>query len=157
LGASGVTFFTKFRGTALEVELMDEVQDSSGHNWFSVVIDGGEPTRFRTSPHVHRYSLVRELPLGEHTLALSKATEGSNGHERVMAVYTQELVAAGPLPMRCIEFIGNSITAGFGLDPQPVTCKQGTWYDQTHAWLGANGVVGDRTTWHRVSSPTRNR
>ncbi|MEO6527442.1 MAG: SGNH/GDSL hydrolase family protein [Gemmatimonadaceae bacterium] len=133
-GASGVTFLTKFRGTSLEVELEDELRDSSGHNWFTVVVDGAEPSRFRTRSRSQRYLLVKGLTHGEHTLALSKATEGQNGRNRLVTVYAEELLQADPLPVRRIEFIGNSITAGYGADPRPLACKQGTWYDATHAW-----------------------
>src|SRR5471030_2017951 len=51
-GASGVTFFMKFRGTAMDVELENERRDSTSHNWFTVVVDSGEPFRFRTDPSV---------------------------------------------------------------------------------------------------------
>jgi lysophospholipase L1-like esterase len=134
-GASGVTFYIKFRGSALEVELENEARDSTSHNWFTVVVDSGEPFRFRADPSTRRYKLVEGLPLGEHTLSLSKATEGQNGHNRLVAVYTQELLTAHALPARRIEFVGNSITSGYGLDQRPVPCGRGAWYDKSHAWL----------------------
>ena len=143
-GASGVTFFIKFRGTALDVELERMSPDTANHDWFTVVVDGGEPTRFRTLLHSQRYTLARDLSRGEHTVALSKATEGQNGHDRLVAVRTDELLQAEPLPARRIEYIGNSITAGYGLDPRPVACKQGTWYDETHAWLAYGPRVARR-------------
>ncbi len=134
-GASGVTFFLKFRGATLSVELEDAAPDSAGHNWFTVVVDDGEPYRFRTEPGRHRYTLADGLSDGEHTLVLSKATEGQNGHNRLIAVHADELLPPDPLPERRIEFIGNSITSGYGLDAREVGCDDGTWYDQTHAWL----------------------
>jgi lysophospholipase L1-like esterase len=143
-GASGVTFFMKFRGTAMEVELEDERRDSTSHNWFTIVVDSSEPFRIRTEPRTRRYTLVTGLPLGEHTLALSKATEGQNGHNRLVTVYTRELLPANALPARRIEFIGNSITAGYGLDQRPIVCKQGTWYDKTHAWLAYGPRIARR-------------
>src|SRR3954465_12213976 len=71
-GASGVTFFFKFRGTALDVELERVSADTANHDWFTVVVDGGEPTRFRTQLRTRRYTLASGLPRGEHTVALSK-------------------------------------------------------------------------------------
>lgn len=134
-GASGVTFFVRLRGTRLVAHLDDELRDGTGYNWFTVVVDGGAPVRFRTRPGQREYVLVEGLPDGEHTLALSKATEGQNGHNRLVAFSGAELIAPAPLPDRAIEFIGDSITAGFGTDPAPVACGAGTWFDPTHAWV----------------------
>jgi lysophospholipase L1-like esterase len=143
-GASGVTFYIKFRGTSLDVDLERASADTANHDWFTVVVDGGEPSRFRTRSSITRYTLARGLQPGEHTVALSKATEGQNGHDRLVAIHAGELLQAEPLPSRRIEFIGNSITAGYGLDPRPVACKQGTWYDATHAWLAYGPRVARR-------------
>ncbi|HET8654569.1 MAG TPA: GDSL-type esterase/lipase family protein [Longimicrobiaceae bacterium] len=134
-GASGVTFYTKFRGTGMDADLRDEFRDSTGYNWFTVAVDGGEPTRFRTEPGKRWYSLADDLRPGVHTLALSKATEGQNGHNRLVALRTGELLQADPLPSRKIEFIGNSITAGYGDDARQVACGKGTWFDPSNAWL----------------------
>jgi hypothetical protein len=143
-GASGVTFFIRFRGTSLDVELERASADSANHDWFTVIVDGGEPSRFRTQARTTRYTLARGLPRGEHTVVLSKATEGQNGHDRLLAIHADELLQADPLPSRRIEYIGNSITAGYGADPRPVACKQGTWYDATHAWLAYGPRVARR-------------
>lgn len=143
-GASGVTFFIRFRGSSLDVDLERASADTANHDWFTVVVDGGEPSRFRTRSSTTRYTLASGLPSGVHTVALSKATEGQNGHDRLVAIHADELLQADPLPTGRIEFIGNSITAGYGLDPRPVACKQGTWYDATHAWLAYGPRVARR-------------
>jgi lysophospholipase L1-like esterase len=134
-GASGVTFLTRFRGTGMAARLGYESPDSAGHDWFTVVVDGGAPTRFRTERGTRWYPLAEGLPAGVPTLALCKATEGGNGHDRLVSLRTEELLPADPLPDRRIEFIGNSITAGYGADTVPVPCREGTWYDKTHSWM----------------------
>jgi Carbohydrate esterase 2 N-terminal/GDSL-like Lipase/Acylhydrolase family len=134
-GASGVTFFVKFRGPTIQADLDVLVEDTTAHEWFTVVADGRSPVRFRADARTHRYTLARGLSDDVHTLALSKATEGQNGHERLVDFRAREILQADPLPERRIEFIGNSITACFGVDPQPIPCGRGTWYDATHAWL----------------------
>ena len=134
-GASGVTFAVRFRGRRLAVRLDVDARDETGYDWFTVVVDGGAPTRFRTRPGQADYVLAEGLAPGEHTLVLSKATEGQNGHDRLVSVSAAEVLPAAPLPDRRIEFIGDSITAGFGADPEPVSCGAGTWFDPTHAWL----------------------
>lgn len=143
-GASGVSFSMRFRGTRLEVDLEDENRGGTEHNWFTVVVDDREPVRFRTEPGRHRYTLAEGLPAGEHTVVLSKATEGQNGHNRLVAVHTEGLLPAAPLPGRRIEYIGDSITAGYGLDDREVSCDVGTWYDQNHAWLAYGPRVARR-------------
>ena len=129
-GASGGTFFMRFRGPRLDVELEDEFRDSTSYNWFTVVVDGGTVSRFRTRPGQQRYTLATDLGPGPHSLALSKATEGQNGHNRLVFVRAEALLVPAPLPERKIEFIGNSITSGYGADARNVACGAGT-----HAWL----------------------
>lgn len=133
--ASGVTFYMKFRGDHLDVDLQDEFRDSTSYNWFTVIVDGGTPKRFRTRPGKEWYNLADSLQAGTHQLILSKATEGQNGHNKLVAIRTSKLLQADPLPKRKIEFIGDSITCGYGDDPRNVPCNKGTWFDPTHAWL----------------------
>ncbi|OZC01332.1 AGE family epimerase/isomerase [Rubricoccus marinus] len=133
--ASGVTFVVRFRGTRLAAHIEDEFRYGTEHNWFTVVVDGGEPVRFQTRPGQRETVLAEGLASGEHTLWLSKATEGQNGHNRLVSFSGAELLPAEPLPARRIEFIGDSITSGFGADSEPIACGAGTWYDATHAWI----------------------
>ena len=133
--ASGVTFTIRFRGSALTARLDDELRGGTEHNWFTVVVDGGEPVRFRTRAEQDVYVLAEGLARGAHTVVLSKATEGQNGHNRLVSVTADAILPAPPLPERRIEYIGDSITSGYGADPEPVACGAGTWYDPTHAWV----------------------
>ena len=134
-GAGGVTFQMRFRGSRLDVDLDDPSADATNYNWFTVLVDGGEPVRFRTGPGVRRYTLAVGLPPGEHTAILSKATEGINGRNRLVAVHAAELLPSAPPPERRIEFIGDSITSGYGMDTRAFSCEEATWFDPTHAWL----------------------
>ena len=132
--ASGVTVTVRFRGDRLAARLDDEVRNGTDHNWFTVVVDGGEARRFRTVPGQETYVLAEGLEPGEHTVQLSKATEGQNGHNRLVSVTADAILPAPAPPERRIEFVGDSITSGYGIDPEPVACGAGTWYDPTHAW-----------------------
>jgi len=133
--ASGVTFYMKFRGTRLTADLEDEFRDSTNYNWFDVIVDGGQLHKFRTRMGKTHYILADSLNPGEHTLILSKATEGQNGHNTLVNIQTDQLLQAAPLPDRKIEFIGNSITCGFGDDTTLVRCGKGTWFDPTNSWV----------------------
>lgn len=132
--ASGVSFFFKFRGTQFTADLNDEFRDSTNYNWFDVIIDSSRVRKFHTVAGKTRYVLADSLKSGVHTLLLCKATEGQNGHNTLIDVRTRQLLQAGPLPDRKIEFIGNSITCGFGDDTTMVRCENGQWFDHTNAW-----------------------
>ena len=132
--ASGVTFYMKFRGTRLAADLDDEFRDSTSYNWFDVIVDGGHVREFRTRMGKTHYVLADSLKPGVHTLILCKATEGQNGHNRLVDVQTQQLLQAAPLPKRKIEYIGDSITCGFGDDTLQYSCSKGHWFDHTNAW-----------------------
>lgn len=133
--ASGVTFFARFRGTEVAARIEMTSADTTAHDWFTAVVDGGAPVRFKVERGTARYVLASGLARGIHTLELSKATEGQNGHDRLVSLEATEILAANLLPARTIEFIGDSITCGFGADPTPVACGAGTWYDATHATI----------------------
>ena len=143
-GAAGVTFYLKFRGRQLDAHIGDEFRWGNSYNWFTVVVDGAEPTRFRTEPGKTWYTLASGLAPGMHTVALSKATEGQNGTNQLIEVRTAQLLQADRLPARTIEVIGNSITAGFGADARGIACGKGTWFDQTAAWLAYGPLLARR-------------
>ncbi len=131
--ASGVVISVQFRGTSIAVDLHDEFRGGSSYNWFSVVIDGKEHSRFRTVPGQTRYLLAESLPAGSHRLDLIKDTEGQNGWNALTGIHADALAELPPAPERKIEFIGDSITCGFGVDDSLIGCKDGTWFDQHRA------------------------
>lgn len=133
--ASGVTFYFKFRGTRMDAKLDDEFRDSTSYNWFDIILDGKFIRKFHTVMGETHYILADSLQQGVHTLILCKATEGQNGHNRLVNIRTQQLMQSAPLPSRKIEFIGDSITCGFGDDTTLVPCNKGNWFDHTNAWF----------------------
>ena len=133
-GASGVTFYMTFRGTRLAVDLHDEFRDSTSYNWFDVKVDGSPVHEFRTRMGKTHYVLVDSLKPGVHTLVFCKATEGQNGHNELVNIQTNKLLQAASLPKRKIEYIGDSITCGFGDDTLHYACGKGHWFDHTNAW-----------------------
>jgi mannan endo-1,4-beta-mannosidase len=142
-GASGVTFQLSFQGTYLDIKLEDEHRDDTNYNWFAVSVNGSEPTFFRTIKGRVHYRLAGRLPFGLHHVTLMKQTEGQNGHNRLVSITTDSLVAAMESPARKIEFIGDSITSGFGSDSTNTPCGQGTWFDQHDVW-SSYGVLTAR-------------
>lgn len=113
--ASGVYITAKFKGTALDIELVDEYKWGSYRNYFQVVIDEQEAVRFRTESNRTIYRVASNLTNTTHTVRIIKDTEAGIGYLILKALYTDELLPADPLPDRKIECFGNSITCGFGI------------------------------------------
>ncbi len=133
-GASGVSFFVRFSGSRLEVDLSDEFRDGVSYNWFTVIVNGQESHRFRTMQGVSRYTLVEDAGEGQHDVILIKATEGANGRNAISAFHAEEFHQAPELPQKRIEFIGDSITCGMGADERELSCGQSEWMDQHTTW-----------------------
>lgn len=109
--AQGAVYLeTIFTGTSVAAKL-----DDTENRWL-VSIDGGPARKIRAakgSPTV----LADNLPAGRHVLRLERATEGSYGVSRFAGLEADSIEA----PMRQasrlrLEFVGDSITAGFRND-----------------------------------------
>ena len=113
-----VTIEAAFEGSSLAVFLED------GQNLYNVYVDG-RPTILRTQPNQQRYVLAQGLDDGKHTLRLTKRTETFYGTPVFLGFELQPgrtLLPLPPPPERRIEFIGDSITAGYGSEGDSPTC-----------------------------------
>jgi lysophospholipase L1-like esterase len=107
-----------FNGTAIAALLED------GGNSYDVTING-QSSVLRTEPGRTRYVLANGLPDGEHTVRLTKRTETFYGTPRFLGFVLDEgrdLARRPPAKERRIEFIGDSITAGYGVEGESPTC-----------------------------------
>lgn len=119
-GWPGSAILTRFSGTGLDVKLHD-----NGTNQFSVVIDGAAPTLLKTSSAQESYSLAAGLPDTTHDVVITKRTESSVGIVQFLG-----FTPAGGKPLietpapfqRRIEFIGDSITCGYGDEGADQSC-----------------------------------
>ena len=109
----GSAIVATFDGTGISAQLNDNV----GNNFFVVIVDGGMPTAFRTSQGTSTYPLATGLASGKHTVSLVKRTESYDGIVQLLALTpTGGALVATPEPWaRRIEFIGDSITCGYGV------------------------------------------
>lgn len=110
---SGSSIKANFSGTGISANLT-----SSGDNWFNVIIDGVVQT-----PPLHTpagtnglISLASGLASGNHSVVLFKRTEAQTGDIQFKGfTVTGGTLLAPPTPAaRRIEFIGDSITVGYG-------------------------------------------
>ncbi len=122
LGFVGSSVRVRFVGTGLELKLRDFGRGTpQTTNYYDVSVDGAAPTLLEVSPDRERYALASNLREGEHQVELFKrveATTGGNvgaGKAKVLGfvLHGKQLLPVS-LPQRRLEFIGDSITCGYG-------------------------------------------
>lgn len=116
---SGTTALARFDGTGISVALADGYA-----NQFAVYVDGAvTPKAVKTSGDA-TYVLASGLRSGTHDVALVKRTEAFQGEItfKGFTVTGGALIATADPTTRTIEFIGDSITAGYGVDGAGPNC-----------------------------------
>lgn len=92
-------------------------------NFYNVIVDDGEPSVLAVSPEQERYTLADRLGSGVHSITIFKRTEScADGNENIgKGVFSglripqgATLLAPPPFKRPLIEFIGDSITCGYG-------------------------------------------
>jgi len=114
-----VTIKAKFEGTSLNLLLKDYNGSDFTNNYFQSSIDDGTPVKFLVTSSQQTYPIVKNLTDGTHTVKIVKITESYNGECQFLGFQTdtlKNLVAAEPLPDLKLEFYGNSITCGYGIE-----------------------------------------
>lgn len=122
------SMLTRVNGTGVTISLSDpntsEYLSSVVHNWYDVFVDGVLKNTFQIVAGTTSYTAVSNLPEGDHVIKVSKRTEAQMG----AAIFGGFTPLAGgtllPAPQayaRRIEFIGDSITAGYGADGNVAT------------------------------------
>ena len=115
----GTSATLNFEGTSVSATLKNE----NGPAYFYVIIDGNGENAKKINPENTKSNieLVSGLPEGKHSVQLFKLTDNTT----ITDFYGFELndgaevLKPDPLKKRKIEFYGNSITAGHGVDVPP--------------------------------------
>ncbi len=114
---SAVAIEFTFSGTSLTIYLED------GRNSYNVSVDEQQQI-LKTEPGQEAYLIADDLPPGEHTVRIAKRTEAYVG----AAVFKGGQIEGGalgqlsPPPQRSLEFIGDSITTGYGNEGESPDC-----------------------------------
>lgn len=143
---SGSGFDAHFQGTGIAAKFTTEA--STGY--LEVVIDDGTPKLVTYAGGTDvTVSLASGLTAGTHHVQLFRRTEADMGIERFLGftVTGGALVASPPPYSRKIEFIGDSITAGYGDEGANRNCKfsYGTENDYlTYGALTARALSAER-------------
>ncbi len=117
---SGIEFEAKCSGTVSATFNAKSISDASnlGGVYFTIVVDGVEKARdyFRMSQRGEiTVKLAEDLPEGKHTFAIYRQTEHDAGEVGISSLSMKGSLLAKPANKEMyIEFIGDSISAGFG-------------------------------------------
>lgn len=131
---SGAYFMIKFRGESCTI-LLEDKSLYNNYNYISIVIDGKYQRRIRVSKDKTEYMVTGNLKRKNHTLLVCKDTESQNGYIDLTGIVCSKILRIKKINKRKIEFIGNSITCGMGLDMSEIPCDSGKWFDQHNAYL----------------------
>jgi hypothetical protein len=131
----GVYIQARFKGSACEIQINDEILWGKSHNYITVVIDNSNPQRIKLKEKVNKLTVAENLTGESHTLLICKGTEAGIGYLEFAGIKVEKLLKPEPLPGRRIEFLGNSITCGTGSDVSVKPCGEGEWYDQHNAYM----------------------
>jgi hypothetical protein len=110
-GWSGTGFVARFTGVSLAARL-----DNDGAFVFKAVVDGAPQPAFATAAGQGTYSLASGLPLGTHTVAVFRQTEGVYGDSQLLGLTVGggTLIDPPAAPARLIEVVGASVSCGYG-------------------------------------------
>jgi len=120
---------TRFSGTTISADL----EDTGGNNYFDVTVDR-TTTTVQLASGRHTVELVNGLAAGMHDLALTRRPETFFGTTTFHG-FTGAMLVGTQRPSRLIEFVGDSITCGYGVLGGSATCPFAADTEaETHAW-----------------------
>jgi lysophospholipase L1-like esterase len=139
LSGAGAYFELQFSGSSCYVFLKDQnLYDN--YNYFAIVIDDKYQGRIKMG-NKNKYQIAKNLKDTVHKLLICKATEAEIGYVEFLGILCNNILPYEKSYTRKIEFIGNSITCGMGLDISNIPCDSGQWYDQHNAYLAYGPLV----------------
>jgi lysophospholipase L1-like esterase len=133
----------KFQGTGVDVDFNEE-----GGNYWHVYLDGRPHSVLAFRKGKNTYNV--RTPAGRHVVRMVKRTEAFVGTTQLLGVkphLTTRLLPGEP-PKRRIEYIGDSITCGYGNEGRDETEKFSPATenaDSSYAWIAARAVGADPT------------
>lgn len=131
----GVNIRFAFKGTRVSVYMRDltdagiQADGNPAQNFFNVYIDDKEPYVLVMTQVDSIYKLAEGLPDKIHRVKLVKRTESLAGKISFQGIILEKsaLIYQLPVPDLKIEFIGNSITCGYGVEAEsknePYSCR----------------------------------
>jgi lysophospholipase L1-like esterase len=112
-----ITIETRFEGDAIDMRLNESAPGGpAGAAYYDVSIDSGPPSKLMACRQQTLYPLARSLASGTHTIRISRRTEAQVGKTFFLGfrVRPGTAVSLPAAPLRLLEFVGDSITCGYG-------------------------------------------
>lgn len=112
---SGTSAQINFEGTSVKALMQDE----NGDNYYNVIIDQDSVIILRTTAEKKLYTLAKNLKPGKHSIKLFRRTEYPLGKTDFYGFELNagaKLLNPDPISEKKIEFYGNSITCGYGVE-----------------------------------------
>ena len=138
--APGVYITASFKGSQCEILLNDE-DGGNNHNYLEIVIDNKNPYRIELANKINTIKLPDTLSDTEHTVIICKDTESNIGYIDFVGFRCEKLLPLPSKPTRKIEYFGDSITSGTGMDLSVTPCGKGQWYDQHNAYMSYGALT----------------
>jgi hypothetical protein len=142
-GWPGSGFALRFQGKSLTVTLAN-----SGENSLEIELDG-IPQRVDLQTGQHQYRLADGLQQGSHEVRAMRRTEGWIGDTTFVSAQTDGSFLPAPPSADEMVAIGDSITAGYGVEGVGPGCKFSTGTENqylTYAAVAARSIGSDLTT-----------
>ncbi len=116
---SASTIRFRFSGEQCWIYLQHVYDEDSEHNenYYTVFIDGKQSTIIRATPADSSFIIAENLPFAEHTVTIFRRTEAFCGVAIFLGIdlgNNGKLLSPPPRAKRRIEYIGDSITCGYG-------------------------------------------
>lgn len=109
----GTRIRARFSGSSIAVSL----NDTTGNDYFAISIDGMDYPVLKTESHTETFYIADKLEGESHIIELVKRTESLCGVASFTGFTLEKgasLLPLEPIPDKRIEFVGDSITCGYG-------------------------------------------
>ena len=147
--ASSFTMTGNFSGDVYMTVMHSAGINDKNEPGLFVQIDGGEGVYFDLDTFYTQQTLkiASSLEAGEHTIAVSKSVDSKNGGLYIYSVSYTGSLQQTQAKTRKIQFVGDSITAGFGVvtkshDPLGIV-TDGVYTDKTYSYYSYANVTAD--------------
>lgn len=120
----GARFIARFSGTDAKVKIAHADGFGGGPSYYDVIVDGTVTKKITVTGGATDYDLATGLAAGTHTVEVFKRTEAAYGTDQFLGFTFPggALLAPPPAPTRRLEFIGDSMIQGYGVEGAGPNC-----------------------------------
>ncbi|MFO0590442.1 MAG: SGNH/GDSL hydrolase family protein [Polyangiaceae bacterium] len=136
---SGTTYRTRLSGGSLSIKL-----GGASDVYFEIEIDGASAGTFKTTGGDTSYPIAAGLPGGEHDVVIVRRNEGFFGDVTFLGFEpgAGASLVETPWPyLHRMELIGDSLTAGYGIEGDGPNCN---FSGATESFYGTYGAIAGR-------------